>query len=41
MLDVCLRLKLIEADGCVENKAILERICQMLTKLIKVRRDTL
>ena len=39
VLDVCLRLKLIEAGVCSENTAILERVSQMLTKLIKARRD--
>ena len=38
LLDVCLRLKLIEPSVSVENKALLERIAQMLTKLIKSQR---
>ena len=36
VFDVCNRLKLIDAGACGEDKAVLERISQMLTKLVKV-----
>jgi len=36
VLDVCSRLKLVASGTCEENKAVLERISQMLTKLVKV-----
>ena len=35
VLDVCGRLKLVEQRVCDEHKAQLERVGQMLTKLIK------
>lgn len=38
VLDVCRQQKLISAATTEENKALLERIVQMLTKLIKSRR---
>lgn len=40
VLDVCRRLNLIEASSTDDSKALLERIAQMLTKLIKSRRPT-
>ena len=36
VLDVCNRLRLLGAGSCEEHKAVLERISQMLTKLVKV-----
>jgi len=36
VLDVCERLKLLHTGICAEHKAVLERISQMLTKLVKV-----
>jgi four helix bundle protein len=39
VLDVCRKLKLIEDATTEANKAILDRICQMLTKLVKSRRS--
>ena len=36
VLDVCNRLKLVNAGACEDHKGILERISQMLTKLVKV-----
>ena len=36
VLDVCERLKLLNTGICAEHKAVLERISQMLTKLVKV-----
>lgn len=38
VLDVCVRLQLVEPATCAENKAVLERISQMLTKLVKAQR---
>jgi four helix bundle protein len=38
VLDVCTKLKLAPVDAVRENKATLERISQMLTKLIKSQR---
>jgi len=38
VLDVCRKLKLIDGAKTDENKALLERVAQMLTKLIKSRR---
>jgi four helix bundle protein len=38
VLDVCRRLSLIAPASTEENKAILDRIAKMLTKLIKSRR---
>jgi four helix bundle protein len=38
VLDVCERLGLLESANCAENKAILERLAQMLTKLIKAHK---
>ena len=35
VLDVCRRLNLVDASICVEHKEILERISQMLTRLVK------
>ena len=35
VLDVCNRLKLVDAGTCGEHKAVLERISQMLTGLVK------
>lgn len=35
VLDVCAQLNLVPAALCQENKAILERVAQMLTKLIR------
>ena len=40
VLDACARLKLTETGVCEEDKAVLERIAQMLTRLIKSRRDS-
>lgn len=40
VLDVCVKLKLISPDLAASNKVLLERIAQMLTKLIKSRRPT-
>jgi four helix bundle protein len=40
VLDVCQTLKLITPAVTDDNKALLERIAQMLTKLIKSRRPT-
>lgn len=37
VLDVCSRLKLINDENLKDNKMILERIVQMLTKLAKIR----
>lgn len=39
VLDVCRRLGLVDDVSCGEHKAILERIAQMLTKLIKAHRQ--
>jgi four helix bundle protein len=39
ILDVCERLKLIGSGTGGEHKAVLERISQMLTKLIKVHQQ--
>ncbi len=36
VLDVCTRLDLLSAEHHKENKALLERVGQMLTKLIRV-----
>jgi four helix bundle protein len=38
VLDVCRKLELIANNFTDDNKALLERIAQMLTKLIKSRR---
>lgn len=38
VLDACLKLNLIDAVATTDNKAVLERLSQMLTKLIKSRR---
>jgi four helix bundle protein len=35
VLDVCSRLKLLDTAICQEHKGILERVSQMLTKLVK------
>jgi four helix bundle protein len=40
VLDVCRKLNLLATTSTDDNKAILERIAQMLTKLIKSRRPT-
>jgi hypothetical protein len=40
VLDVCRKLNLIATPSMDDNKARLERIAQMLTKLIKSRRPT-
>jgi hypothetical protein len=40
VLDVCRKLNLIAVTSTDDNKAILERVAQMLTKLIKSRRPT-
>jgi hypothetical protein len=40
VLDVCRTLNLITPVVADDNKALLERIAQMLTKLIKSRRPT-
>lgn len=40
VLDVCRKLNLISESLVDDNKALLERIAQMLTKLIKSRRPT-
>lgn len=40
VLDVCLKLKLITPATADDNKALLDRIARMLTKLIKSRRPT-
>jgi len=40
VLDVCRKLNLIAAISTDDSKAVLERIAQMLTKLIKSRRPT-
>jgi len=39
VLDVCVKLKLVPELVVDENKQILERLSQMLTKLIKAQRD--
>ena len=39
VLDVCARLKLVNAGTGEEHKAVLERIAQMLTKLVKVHQE--
>ena len=39
VLDVCDRLKLVNTGTCQEHKAVLERISQMLTKLVKVHQE--
>ena len=39
VLDVCVRLKLIAVGVSEEHKAVLERISQMLTKLVKVHQE--
>jgi four helix bundle protein len=39
VLDVCARLKLVNAGTGEEHKAVLERIAQMLTKLVKVNQE--
>ncbi len=36
VLDVCARLALLSADSHSENKALLDRVGQMLTRLIRV-----
>jgi four helix bundle protein len=38
VLDVCARLSLVPTAMCIEHKAILERVTQMLTKLIQAHR---
>ena len=38
VLDVCGQLQLVEQRGCDAHKAQLERVGQMLTKLIKVHK---
>ncbi len=35
VLDVCFKLKLVDVESIEKNKAVLQRIAQMLTKLIK------
>ncbi len=35
VLDVCAQLNLVPVAGCREHKAVLERVAQMLTKLIR------
>ena len=40
VLDVCRKLNLIIAPATDDNKVLLDRIAQMLTKLIKSRRPT-
>jgi len=40
VLDVCRKLNLIATTSTDDNKALLERIAQMLTKLIKSRRPS-
>jgi len=40
VLDVCRKLNLIAAPFTDDNKAVLQRIAQMLTKLIKSRHPT-
>jgi len=40
VLDVCRKLNLLPTTSMDDNKALLERIAQMLTKLIKSRRPT-
>jgi four helix bundle protein len=40
VLDVCGKLNLVTTTATDDNKALLERIAQMLTKLIKSRRIT-
>ncbi len=39
VLDVCQKLKLVQISVTNDDKQLLERIAQMLTKLIKVRRS--
>ncbi len=39
VLDVCGRLNLVSTGTCQEHKAVLERIDQMLTKLVKVHQQ--
>ena len=39
VLDVCRQLQIIEEDLLKENKEILNRIAQMLTKLIKAQKN--
>jgi four helix bundle protein len=41
VLDVCRKLELLETAVTENNKALLERIAQMLTKLIKARRPNI
>lgn len=38
VLDVCRKLNLTSPSATIENKAVLERVARMLTKLIKSRR---
>lgn len=40
VLDVCQKLNLMEPSATADHKGLLERIAQMLTKLIKSRRPT-
>jgi four helix bundle protein len=40
VLDVCRKLNLLPATATDDNKGLLERVAQMLTKLIKSRRPT-
>lgn len=39
VLDVCARLELIDSGICQEHEAVLERISQMLTKLVKTHQQ--
>lgn len=41
VLDVCRKLKLVNVGDVESDKVLLERIAQMLTKLIKTRRPTI
>jgi four helix bundle protein len=41
VLDVCRKLNLVEVVSVNEHKAVLDRVAQMLTKLIKSRRQSI
>ncbi|HEY0590358.1 MAG TPA: four helix bundle protein, partial [Thermoanaerobaculia bacterium] len=39
VLDVCVKIRLLSSTSIIDDKRLLERICSMLTKLIKAQRS--
>ncbi|HEY0591640.1 MAG TPA: four helix bundle protein [Thermoanaerobaculia bacterium] len=39
VLDVCVKIRLLSSTSIIDDKRLLERVCSMLTKLIKAQRS--